>query len=287
MPTFFQLLRHGEERLKPHTDEAALESELLLLDAAGLSKAEFLSKLQEPVADSISLAFETFLSTREKGLPIAYVLKGTYFYGHFYYIENGVFIPRPETELLVDQSADLLTALVEENPQAAVVEFGFGTGILSIELALRFPQLSVYAWDLNPVAYKVARKNAMMRNVSNIKWHLGDFFEAEHIWQLLFSNHSHVLIVSNPPYIPAGDVATLDPIVRNWDPHTALEGGGDGLLFYRRLINRLGIHKPWFAFEVGQGQAADVMALLRDRDYVADQFPDLAGIPRVVTGKMS
>ncbi len=205
-------------------------------------------------------------------IPRAYETGTCVFRGHSYSCETGVFIPRPETELLVDVALQFRPEII--------LELGSGTGVISIELSREFTDADVYSWDINPKAFALAKKNDAL---SRVRFFLGDFFEAESIWRPLMDRE--VLFVSNPPYIPAGDIPTLDTSVKDFEPHTALDGGPDGLDYYRKLLTLFSTFKkrPSMVFEIGIYQKKPLEKLLADLKYPDYKFfRDDQDIPRIL-----
>lgn len=264
-------------------DDAGHHAELLLRHVLGMERTAYLVALTEQLPEDAVAVFEEAISRRSTGEPTQYILGEAYFYGLSFEVTPDVLIPRPETELLVEAvlaEADRLWSL---EAQLRVVDIGTGSGAIACTLAHERPHWRVSAGDISPAALAVAKSNAERLGVAErMVWHQGDLLNP-------FAGCEMDILVSNPPYIPADDIAGLMREVRDYEPHTALDGGADGLDPYRRLVGMLttlGKAPRLIGFEVGQGQARDVAALLAHAGYNEKLIivPDLAGIERHVIG---
>jgi release factor glutamine methyltransferase len=216
--------------------------------------------------------------------PLQYLLGTQEFRGLEMAVTTDVLIPRPETEMLVEETIRAVTG----RPRPVVADVGTGSGCIAVSVLRECPEATVYALDLSPQALAVARRNARRHGVSS----RCRFVQAD--WLSAFSDSAGGLcdvVVSNPPYIPEGDLEGLQPEVARYEPRLALAGGPDGLAFYRRLL----VEAPpllksggALILEVGDGQAGVVRNMIR-RVGVFDGVvcrEDAAGIPRVlIAGK--
>ena len=210
-----------------------------------------------------------YLHERKAGKPTQYITGKQEFYGRDFKVTPAVLIPRPETELVVE-------AVLKRLKDGRVADVGTGSGAIAITLA-RESQLEVIATDISPEALATAKQNCG-RDFSRVSFLQTDLLAA-------IAPRSLDAVISNPPYVPERDRETLQPEVRDWEPHQALFAGPDGLDIYRRLIPEAErVLKPGglLAMEIGLGQAEAVKALLANWQNVQIE-PDLAGIPRVVT----
>lgn len=285
MISFFSFLKTLENDLLAVTDEAELEAKIFLCQGFSMSMAQLIARLSDPILDRPAVdQIYRWLNRRLTGEPLAYVLGEVTFCGHLYEVWPGVLIPRPETELLVAEvHSALRTMSSEQRRRLQVLECGFGSGILSIELALAFPDLSIQSWDISDRALEIAQRNASLHQVSAVQWYEGDFF-ADRDGALSQVDPSRpVWVLSNPPYIPHADVATLDRGVRDFEPHLALDGGGDGLDFYRRFLDFFSeVPVTQYALEFGQGQSEALQSLFRASGYATRVVQDYANIPRIL-----
>ena len=257
-------------------DSPRLDAELLLADALGLDRVGLYLNFERPLLAGELANFREKVKRRADREPLAYILGHTEFWSLPLTVTPDVLIPRPDTELLVEQAL----ALGGEGPRA--LDVGTGSGALAIALAHERPQWTITAIDISPAALAVAMENARGNGVAE-----RITFVATDLAKLPAGPFD--LIVANPPYIPHGELATLMPEVRDYEPHLALDGGKDGFDAYRALARQAGgVLAPggWLLVEVGHDQAAAVQELFNEaglREIFAAR--DLAGIERVVGGR--
>jgi release factor glutamine methyltransferase len=239
-------------------ESAKLNAERLLADVLGLSRIELFFQHDRPVLGDELDRFRDLVRRRAQGQPLQQILGETEFYSRVFKVKPGVFIPRPETERLVEEAVALLAPPDRRLLAPVVVEIGCGTGIIGISLAMEIPRLTVYATDVNPTAVKLTEHNAHTLGAGpRIHVLPGNRFDP-----LPAHLKGQVdLVVSNPPYIREADIPGLAAEVSEHDPVEALSGGQDGLVFYRALVSgvsdwlRPGGH---MAVEIGDDQGQDV-----------------------------
>ena len=242
-------------------DSARLNTERLLADVLGLARIELYFQHDRPVLGPELDRFRELVRRRAAGQPLQTILGQTEFYSHLFKVEPGVFIPRPETERLVEAAADLLGGGDLRLLAPVAVEIGCGTGNVGISLALELPRLSVHATEINPQAVELTRHNAHALGVeARVQVYPGSRFDPlpDHL------KGEVDLLVSNPPYIRHEDIEGLSEEVKGHDPHTALDGGADGLGFYHALAAAMGIWlRPGgqLAVEIGDDQGPDVQEI--------------------------
>jgi release factor glutamine methyltransferase len=261
--------------------EARREARLLVADTAGISHANTFAHPDTVLSPPTTALLQAVSERRARREPLAYVLGWRDFHGLRLKVTPSVLIPRPETELLVDAA---LEKIRQTGGVARVVDVGTGSGAVAIAIANSSPRALVYATDISADALAVARENAVACGVTDRV----TLFEGDLIAPAAPLAPFDV-IVSNPPYIAPRDIALLEPEVRDHEPRVALGTHEDALYFYRRLsFEAPPLLAPGgvLAVEVGIGQAERVAALWRvagmESVTAAD---DLAGIPRVVSGK--
>ena len=259
---------------------ATLEARELVCCAAGKSREELSRASRLYVPDAVEQQARALVQRHLEGEPVAYLIGEWEFYGLPLDISESVLIPRPDTEVLVDRALACIKTLDEPR----VLDLCAGSGCIGLAIAKNAPGCHAVLGELDEGALRVCRQNIRRNDLTGRvvslqldarekpPAHLGEFD----------------CIVSNPPYIPDGDIAGLDVSVRDYEPHLALKGGEDGLDFYRD-ITRL-----WTAalrvggrllFEVGIGQADEVLRIMRSVGFGDLEItPDLNGIPRVVEG---
>lgn len=214
--------------------------------------------------------------------PMNYVTGDVEFLGLRLHVGPGVLIPRPETEWWLE----VLIKRLRDNAfkPRRVLDICAGSGCIGLALAREFPDAGVAAVDISPDALGYARENAAINGVANIVFVEGDLFEP------LLPDSSFDLIVSNPPYIPAQQLETLEPEVRLWEPRVALAGGDDGLDFYRAIfsdIRRFIREGGIVAVETGSVQGAAVRGMMANAGFAdAKIFYDYAGHDRAVFGSI-
>lgn len=230
--------------------------------------------------------FFDWIESREKRIPLAYLLGDVFFHSLKLKVRAGCLIPRPETERLVEESIQVLKADLISNPY--VIDLGSGSGAIALSLLAAMPEAKATLVDLSEEALAVAHENAQELGFLNrAEFVLSDLFSAPYF--LSAKKESYDLVVSNPPYLTEQDLKELQPEVA-FEPRMALDGGKDGLVFYRRIVREAkNFLKPrgWIAFEVGAGQAADVCEELKKYQYEEIRvFRDYQGIERVVLGRL-
>jgi release factor glutamine methyltransferase len=261
---------------------ARLDAELLLARVLGYDRVGLYTHFDQPLGPEELAAYRALIKRRLGGEPIAYLIGRREFRSLEFEVDSRVLVPRPETEILVEAALAHLGPLPDEDlatpPRA--VDVGTGSGAIAIALKAERPDLQMIAIDRSPEAAQVARANAERLGVA-IVVREGDLLAP------VEGEGALDLIVSNPPYIPTGELATLPPEVKR-EPRAALDGGRDGLDIIRRLVQaapralKVG---GALALEVGAGQAQKVAALFADEGFSSIAIRrDLAGIERVVFG---
>jgi len=260
-------------------DFARMEAQLLLAQVMHINRAAVIAGIfPEPTLEQRA-EFERLVAEREKRIPLAY-LRGTQdFYGLTFRVSPAVLIPRPETELLVEFALSVLS--IHDAP--IIADVGTGSGCIPIALLANCPAARGVAFDISPNALAIASENARANGVAaRLRFVQGDL--------LTGAGYGFDVVISNPPYISSNEIATLQPEVRDYEPRLALDGGGDGLTAFRRIItDAKRVLKPngWLAMEAAQGQTATVAQLLQEAGYSnVETRPDLAGIERIAIGRL-
>ncbi|WP_409343711.1 peptide chain release factor N(5)-glutamine methyltransferase [Paenibacillus sp. MBLB4367] len=262
--------------------DSAANAELLLQHALGLDRTSLLLRWSEPFPAEREAVWCELLDRKAAGEPAQYIIGEQEFYGLPFTVNRNVLIPRPETELLVERMiAEGRRLWPDGSPLLADV--GTGSGAIPVAIAVNCPSWRVMSSDISSGALETARGNAVRNGVSDrVELMQGDLL-APYIERGLAID----LLVSNPPYISTGDMAGLQPEVKDYEPHSALDGGVEGLDLYRRMVAQLAELKAIprvVGFEVGQGQAREVARMLSGAaDWTKiDLIADLAGIERHV-----
>ena len=258
---------------------ATRDAELLLLHVLQISRTTLIAHPGRELTPSQRTTYEATIARRLHHEPIQYITGRQEFYGVALDVTPAVLIPRPETEHLVEAVLKLLPA----NQTLKIADIGTGSGAIAIALAIHLPQAEITALDISTEALAVAATNARRHDVaSRIQ-----FLQSDLLAALNHEPQTFDAIVSNPPYLPSTDRATLHPQVRDHEPPTALFAGEDGLDIYKRLITQAwSALKPngLLALEIGHGQQADLITLLTDWHNICF-INDLQQIPRVALAR--
>jgi release factor glutamine methyltransferase len=239
---------------KKGVDAPRLQTELLLAHVLQMPRMKlylnFERQLDAPELDSL----RKLVQRRGQREPLQHLVGTTSFCGLEIAVNRHVLIPRPETELLAETGWQFLSTSNQQ--PATALDFGTGSGCIAIAVAAKCPAARLVAMDVSPEALIMAQQNAAKNNVSDrIEFRQGDGFAA------LKAGEQFDLILSNPPYIASAEIETLQPEVRDHDPREALDGGADGLDFYRRLATEAAqFLKPHgkIMLEFGEGQAEEI-----------------------------
>jgi release factor glutamine methyltransferase len=268
--TVRELLQRGWARLAGSSESSRLDAELLLAHALRQPRSYLLSHDDEPLAEPIITRYQSLLEQCAAGEPLAYLTGEREFWSLALTVTPEVLIPRPETELAVERCL----ALRDASP-AAIADLGTGSGAIALALAVERPHWRIMATDLDAGALLVARGNAARLGIQNVYFEQGDWFAP-------LQGRQFDLIVSNPPYVPAGDPALL---ALRYEPSGALTPGTSGMEALRRIVQQAPSHlQPggWLVLEHGAGQAAAVAGSLVDAGYARVRcYVDLAGRDRV------
>jgi release factor glutamine methyltransferase len=256
--------------------EAALDAELLARHVLGWDRAALVARRREPPPPEFQASFDTHVARRATREPVAYILGEREFWGLPFEVTPDVLIPRPETELIVEEA---LVAFGGGIPPATVIDVCTGSGCLAITLAREFGGADVIATDISEAALGVAQRNARRHHVAARI----DFRSADLLDDITVRAD---LIVSNPPYVAGRDAASLPPEVRDHEPHVALFAGEDGLEVYRRLLpaarQRL-TRTGRLVVEIGQHQSDAVAEIAEAARLRLDHTrQDLQGITRTM-----
>lgn len=230
----------------------------------------------EELSASVERKYFDILKKRQEGIPLQYILGREDFYGRTFTVLEGVLIPREDTEI----SVEVILKILKNNNIKNLLEIGCGSGIVSVTLDLETRgQVDITAVDISPQAIK--NTNVNKNNLkSNIKILESNLFEE--------INEKFDLIYSNPPYIKSHEIENLQVEVRDHEPRLALDGGSDGLYFYRKIIkdapNFLNSH-GFLVFEIGYDQAEDISSIMRE-NFDLKIYKDLNNLDRVVVGRL-
>lgn len=234
-----------------------LDAEILLCAVLKCERIKLYLDFERPLDEQELAAYRGFVARRAQHEPLAYILGEKAFMRNTFKVNSHTLVPRPETELLVES---LLSAADKVNSEPKILDIGTGSGAILVSLLDYLPQAKGVGVDIAPGALKVAKENAVRIGVADrAAFLLSDLFSA------IPEEKKFDIIVSNPPYIPAADIGTLARDVQQ-EPHGALDGGVDGLDFYRRITDKAADYLTadgLLAFEIGIGQSEAVCAMCR------------------------
>ncbi|MET0016135.1 peptide chain release factor N(5)-glutamine methyltransferase [Oscillibacter sp.] len=261
---------------------ATLEARELTCFATGKSREELVRDGALYASPELEQRARDLLKRRLAGEPVAYLIGEWEFFGLPLDISADVLIPRTDTEVLASEAIDFCRTLGE----CRVLDLCAGSGCVGLALASRVQQARVILGEVSEAALKICRQNVRRTGLSGRVVSMQ--IDARQKPSPALGEFG--CIVSNPPYIPAGDIGTLDPAVRDYEPHLALDGGEDGLDFYRDIVEKwrqaLSLGGRLY-FEVGIGQADSVLRIMRAAGFGDIQVvKDTRGIPRVVFGTL-
>lgn len=256
------------------------EAELLFTEVLNCDRLSLYLNRDSVLDKNKLLNVSSALKRRIKGEPVQYIIGKAEFMGLEFKVNSKCLIPRPETEILVEAAIRLAQG---KGKEMRILDLGTGSGCIAVSLAKFLPGAKITAADISPEALKIARYNAAAHNVEI------NFFKSD-----LFSSHelramSYGLIISNPPYVSSLELSRLQPEVKH-EPPIALDGGKDGLDFYRRIIkdapSRLK-EGGFLLFEIGFGQKDKIEKILQNSGYfeIIESIKDYNNIDRVVVAK--
>jgi len=260
--------------------DASVEAELLLGHVLGMSKTQLYTEPEKSLTSAETKHLWSLVQRCLDHEPTAYILGHCEFYGIDFRIDCHTFIPRPETELLVEQAVELAQCISHLGKQITIADIGTGCGAIAISLALALPQAKIYATDISTLALQVAGMNCRRHAVSSqVELLQGNLLEP--------LSQPVDMIVANLPYIKSCEFRDLSPEVRNFEPTTALAGGEDGLGKIQQILEQMPGKLNYggcFLLEIGQGQGRMVTSLIKSYFPQASMelISDLGGIERVV-----
>ena len=270
------------------TDSTRLEEEFLVCEALGIDRSDLI--LNPELSKSDNPKLQEFKKRSNNNEPLAYITGYQPFMGLDFIVDQNVLIPRPETELLVEEAIKICKRNSRfdirysiDYSRLSIIDIGTGSGAIAVTLAKLIPNATVVATDISSEAIEIAKNNANKHGVS-VSFRKGTLFEP-------LKEEKFDVIVSNPPYIPTDDIQSLEPNVKGFEPILALDGGKDGLDIIRKLISEAKHYlKPngYLLFEFGFGQSEAIEKLLKHHNYSnIEIIQDYASIPRIALANFS
>lgn len=267
----------GKSALKEVTYEYETDAWLLLEKVTGCTRFQYLTYPDTEIDDAAVTEYKAMLAKRAEHVPLQHIIGTQEFMGFEFMVNEHVLIPRQDTECLIEE------ALKRLKKGDTVLDMCTGSGCIIISLAKNVELSKAVGVDVSAEALEVAKANAK-RNEADVSFRQSDLF-------INVRKEKFDMIVSNPPYIESEVIEGLMPEVRDHEPRLALDGGEDGLIFYRRIIDEAGeCLKPggWLLFEIGHNQREAVCKLFEEADYVEiSAVRDLAGLDRVCIARRS
>ena len=285
-------LRNAREFLKKSgIEDAIIEAEMIISRLLGIDRVT-LYRDNPQIPEKCISKIDELLRRRAKREPLQYILGYTEFCGLKIKVGKGVLIPRPETELLVEKAIKTVTsyklqvASKDNHSSLNILDLCTGSGCIALALAKEFPDAEVYGTDISEIAIRYAKENAKLNKIKNVAFIKGSLFKP-----VKKSLNTFDLIVSNPPYIKRNDIKNLQIEIKDWEPVKALDGGEDGLDYYRAIIPEAKNYLKecgCLMFELGVSQANGVRKMAEDAGFVnISLIKDYAGINRILIAKSS
>lgn len=226
-----KLLSWTESYLKKHSiDSPRLTAEILLAYCLGIKRLDLYLKYDRPLQKNELSDFRLLIKRRIQNEPVAYIIGEKGFFESNFEVTQGVLIPRPDTETIVEQALKILNTYQDNCRPRMILELGTGSGAIIVSLAKAIPRHLYFAGDISLAALAIAKKNAEIIAEDKIKFFAGSWFAT------LSGNSRFDLIISNPPYIPTADIQELEPEIKEFEPMLALDGGIDGIDSYRSIL---------------------------------------------------
>ncbi|WP_317411751.1 peptide chain release factor N(5)-glutamine methyltransferase [Clostridium baratii] len=278
-----KLLEIGTKTLKEvNIDTARLDATILLGHVIGKDRVYLLTHGDEKVSNDDKKKYLQLIEDRKNKMPIKYITHSAEFMGIELYVEKGVLIPRGDTEVLVEE----VLKHINEDESLNVCDLCSGSGAIGIALADFRKHINVDSIDYFEIPEKVTLKNIEKCNLEDRM----TFIKSDLLKEVINLGKKYDIVVSNPPYIKEEEIKTLMDDVKDYEPHTALIGGDDGLVFYRRIVSEskeVLKGKGILAFEIGYDQGEEVKKLMEDNNFEnVKVIKDLAGLDRVVIGNL-
>ena len=282
--TLLSLLEWGASYLATRNfEDARLNVELLLAHVLQLSRIGLYTQFDRPLTPRELASFKTLFQRRIRNEPLQYIMGETEFMGIPLWVDPSVLIPRPETEELVQRVIDEAKGIPK--PHVAILDIGTGSGNIPIAIARNVPQAKITSMDVSTAALATASRNIQRHRLTTIALIHADVFE-QHAISGIFD-----IIVTNPTYISVEEHSSLQPEVRNYEPHIATTDNGDGFRFIRRigsLAMELLIPGGIVFMEIAYNQSVEARRILETAGLTSvEVFDDLSGIPRIVKARRS
>ncbi len=268
---------------KSGIEDAIREAEMIISRLLGIDRVT-LYRDNPQIPEKCISKIDELLRRRAKREPLQYILGYTEFCGLKIKVGKGVLIPRPETELLVEKAIKIISNFESQITNSNLLDLCTGSGCIALALAREFPDAQVYGTDISEIAIRYAKENAKLNKIKNVAFIKGSLFKP-----VKKSLNTFDLIVSNPPYIKKNDIKNLQIEIKDWEPVKALDGGEDGLDYYRAIIPEAKNYLKecgCLMFELGVSQANGIRKMAEDAGFMDISITkDYAGIERILVAK--
>lgn len=271
------LINNGAQKLQDNSDSPRLDSNILLAYTLKMDRAKLLASYTDVPSEELQALFFSYIKERADGHPVAYILGEKEFYGYNFHIENGVLTPRPDTEILVETTLNL----IEKYKLKSCLDMCTGTGCIALTIQLESQTTDVTAVDISPISKKVFKINNETLTNGKVKFIQSDLFSK-------LTNQKFDIIATNPPYLTKNE--TDERVNDGWkEPALALDGGDDGLDLIRTIIqesvNNL-TPNGWLLIEAASAQMDAMKIEMEVNNFTSiDIFQDLAGMDRIIVGR--
>ncbi len=261
-------------------ENIGLDSLILISHALSVSKEHIIFNPDLELTAKQQELFFALINRRSSREPISHIIEKREFFGRDFFVNHNVLDPRPDSETLIE----LVVKKIPKEKAIKILEIGVGSGCLIITLLQHFLSSSGIALDISQKALEIAQKNAINHKINNRV----EFLESD-LFTALNKNHKFDLIISNPPYIPSAEIAQLQDEVKKYEPILALDGGIDGLDFYRKIASQAKeflCENGLIILEIGKGQEKDVIEIFEKENFkFLEAKADLAGVERILCFK--
>jgi len=282
MLTVIESLNLSEKYLKEKgVSEPRINAEIMLAEILKCKRLDLYLRFDQPLGENEKAKYREYLSRRGNHEPLQYILNKTEFYGLEFYVDENVLIPRPDTEILVEE---IIERFSKNGNEINILDVGTGSGNIAISLAVNLPNSTITAVDVSEKALEIAGQNAKKNEVQNIEFKALDIFDET----VESFGKSYDIIVSNPPYISKENLKKTESEVKDFEPAAALTDGANGMSFYERISEAgaaLLNEKGTLFFEVEKDADEKVKMILTNHGYKnVETKKDYSGITRVIWG---
>ena len=282
MLTVIESINLSEKYLREKgINEPRINAEIMLAEILRCKRLDLYLRFDRPLKEEERNKYREFLARRGNHEPLQYILNKTEFYGLEFYVDENVLIPRPDTEILVEE---IIERFSKSESEIKILEVGTGSGNIAVALAKNISAAEITAVDVSKEALKIAERNAETNGIKNIIFKAVDIFDEE----IMKSGEKYDVIVSNPPYIPKDNLETSEKEVKDYEPLNALSDGKNGLSFYERIcetgkekLNENGM----IFFEIEKDADEKVKTIMEKKGYKKiETKKDYSGITRIIWG---